>query len=57
MVYHAFELDPSIPPGPGTPILELLAAKYGMSREQAAQAEAAVAARARPPGCRSPGAG
>ena len=44
VVYHAFELDPSIPPGPGTPILELLAAKYGMSQEQAAQAEAAVAA-------------
>ena len=46
VVYHAFELDPSIPPGPGTPVLELLAAKYGMSRDQAAQAEAAVADRA-----------
>jgi predicted DsbA family dithiol-disulfide isomerase len=46
VVYHAFELDPSIPPGAGTPIMELLAAKYGMSRDQAAQAEAAVAARA-----------
>src|SRR3984885_15521621 len=46
VVYHAFELDPSIPPGPGTPILELLAAKYGMSQDQAAQAEAAVADRA-----------
>jgi predicted DsbA family dithiol-disulfide isomerase len=46
VVYHAFELDPSIPPGPGTPVLELLAAKYGMSGDQAAQAEAAVADRA-----------
>ncbi len=46
VVYHAFELDPSIPPGPGTPILELLAAKYGMSQDQAARAEAAVADRA-----------
>jgi predicted DsbA family dithiol-disulfide isomerase len=46
VVYHAFELDPSIPAGPGTPILELLAAKYGMSPAQAAQAEASVAAKA-----------
>ena len=46
MVYHAFELDPSIPAGQGTPILELLAAKYGLTPQQAADAEAAVAARA-----------
>jgi len=46
VVYHAFELDPSIPPGAGTPILDLLATKYGMTREQAAQAEAGVAAKA-----------
>ena len=46
VVYHAFELDPSIPPGQGTPILELLAAKYGLGRDQAIEAEAAVAARA-----------
>jgi predicted DsbA family dithiol-disulfide isomerase len=46
VVYHAFELDPSIPPGPGTPILDLLSAKYGMSHEQARDAEASVAAKA-----------
>jgi predicted DsbA family dithiol-disulfide isomerase len=46
VVYHAFELDPSIPPGQGTPILELLSAKYGLSREQAREAEASVAAKA-----------
>jgi predicted DsbA family dithiol-disulfide isomerase len=46
VVYHAFELDPSIPPGPGTPIQELLAAKYGLSPRQAAEAEESVAAKA-----------
>jgi predicted DsbA family dithiol-disulfide isomerase len=46
VVYHAFELDPSIPPGQGTPILELLSAKYGLSHEQARDAEASVAAKA-----------
>jgi len=46
VVYHAFELDPSIPAGQGTPILELLSAKYGLSREQARDAEASVAAKA-----------
>jgi predicted DsbA family dithiol-disulfide isomerase len=46
VVYHAFELDPSIPAGQGTPIIELLAAKYGMSPQQAAQAEESVAAKA-----------
>jgi predicted DsbA family dithiol-disulfide isomerase len=46
VVYHAFELDPSIAAGPGTPILELLAAKYGMSPQQAAQAEESIAAKA-----------
>jgi predicted DsbA family dithiol-disulfide isomerase len=46
VVYHAFELDPSIPAGPGTPILELLASKYRLSPEQAGDAEASVAAKA-----------
>jgi predicted DsbA family dithiol-disulfide isomerase len=46
VVYHAFELDPSIPPGEGTPILELLSAKYGLTPDQARQAEASVAAKA-----------
>jgi predicted DsbA family dithiol-disulfide isomerase len=46
VVHHAFELDPSFPPGPGTPVLELLAAKYGMSEGEAQDAERRVAARA-----------
>ncbi|HUZ27570.1 MAG TPA: DsbA family oxidoreductase [Streptosporangiaceae bacterium] len=46
VVYHAFELDPSIPAGQGLPILELLSAKYGLTREQARDAEASVAAKA-----------
>jgi predicted DsbA family dithiol-disulfide isomerase len=47
VVHHAFELDPSFPPGPGAPVLELLAAKYGMTQAQAQDAEERVAARAR----------
>ena len=46
VVYRSFELDPSIPRGPATPILEVLAAKYGLSPAQARQAEAGVAATA-----------
>lgn len=44
VVYRSFELDPSIPEGEVTPIMDLLAAKYGMSQAQAQQAEARVAA-------------
>ena len=46
VVYRSFELDPSIPGGQATPILDLLAAKYGMSPARAEQAEARVAAMA-----------
>jgi predicted DsbA family dithiol-disulfide isomerase len=46
VTYHAFELDPSAPAGPGQPIADMLAAKYGLAPEQAAQAESGVAARA-----------
>ncbi|HEY1617393.1 MAG TPA: DsbA family oxidoreductase [Streptosporangiaceae bacterium] len=46
VVYHAFELDPSMPAAQGTPILEVLSAKYGLSAGQAAAAEAGVAAKA-----------
>jgi predicted DsbA family dithiol-disulfide isomerase len=46
VVYRAFELDPSIPGGQATPILDVMAAKYGMSPAQARQAEARVAAMA-----------
>ena len=44
VVYRSFELDPSIPKGQATPVLDLLAAKYGLSRAEAGQAEARVAA-------------
>jgi predicted DsbA family dithiol-disulfide isomerase len=43
VVYRSFELDPSIPEGQTTPILDMLASKYGMSQAQARQAEARVA--------------
>ena len=46
VVYHAFELDPSAPPGSGGKVADMLAAKYGLGPEQAAQAEAGVAGRA-----------
>jgi predicted DsbA family dithiol-disulfide isomerase len=46
VVYRSFELDPSIPGGQATPVLDMLAAKYGMSPAQARQAEARVAAMA-----------
>lgn len=44
MVYRSFELDLSMPEAQATPVLDLLAAKYGMSRAEAGQAEARVAA-------------
>lgn len=44
VVYRSFELDPSVPEGRATPILEVLSGKYGMSQAQARQAEARVAA-------------
>ena len=46
VVYHSFELDPSTPSGQAAPILDVLAARYGMSPAQAGQAEARVAAMA-----------
>jgi predicted DsbA family dithiol-disulfide isomerase len=52
VVYHAFELDPSIPAGQVTPVGELLAAKYGMTGDQARAAEASVAAQAQASGLR-----
>ena len=44
VVYRSFELDPSIPKGQATPVLDMLAAKHGLSRAEAGQAEARVAA-------------
>lgn len=46
VVYHSFELDPGYPKDQPTPVLELLAAKYGMSPAQAKDAEAGMAAKA-----------
>ena len=43
VIHHSFELDPSIPSGQVTPIMDLLAAKYGMTQDQARDAEARVA--------------
>lgn len=42
VVYHSFELDPGRPAGHTQPVLDLLAAKYGMSPAQAAAAEGRV---------------
>ena len=44
VVNRSFELDPSIPKGVATPILDVLAVKYGLSQAQAQEAEARVAA-------------
>ncbi len=46
VMYHSFELDPWYPKDQPTPVLELLAAKYGMSPAQAKDAEAGMAAKA-----------
>lgn len=40
--YHSFELDPGWPAGATQPVLDMLAAKYGMSPAQAAAAEGRV---------------
>ncbi|MFB1043257.1 DsbA family oxidoreductase [Streptomyces chrestomyceticus] len=43
IVHRSFELDPEAAPAAGTPVLEMLAQKYGVSREQAEAMEARVA--------------
>lgn len=48
--YHSFELDPGAPAGHTQPVLDMLAAKYGMSPAQAAQAEGRVQALAQAAG-------
>jgi len=51
VVYHAFELDPSSPAGPrGETNLEMLSKKFGLTPEQARQADGQVAALARAEG-------
>jgi len=46
VVYRSFELDPAAPQGVTTPVLERLAANYGMSPEQAEQAQRQMEERA-----------
>ncbi|WP_438488620.1 DsbA family oxidoreductase [Streptomyces sp. S186] len=43
VVHRSFELDPAAPPPTDIPVLDMLAAKYGVSREQAEAMEARVA--------------
>lgn len=52
VVYRSFELDPAYPKDRQTPVLDLLAARYGMSPVQARDAESAVAAKAAADGLR-----
>ncbi len=46
VVYRSFELDPSAPPGETTPTVELLASRYGMTAQQAADAQRQMVQRA-----------
>jgi predicted DsbA family dithiol-disulfide isomerase len=46
VVYRSFELDPSAPAGVTTPTLDRLADKYGMTPEQASQAQRQMEQRA-----------
>src|SRR5262245_17618247 len=46
VVYRSFELDPSAPPGPGAPTVEVLAVKYGMNVDQARDAQRQMERRA-----------
>jgi predicted DsbA family dithiol-disulfide isomerase len=46
VVYRSFELDPTAPTGITTPTVELLATKYGMTTEQAADAQRQMQQRA-----------
>ncbi|KUL43076.1 protein-disulfide isomerase [Streptomyces sp. NRRL F-4489] len=43
VVHRSFELDRDAPPAAGVPVLDMLAAKYGVSRAQAEEMEARVA--------------
>jgi len=46
VVYRSFELDPSAPAGVTTPTIELLASKYGMTPQQAEDAQRQMEQRA-----------
>jgi predicted DsbA family dithiol-disulfide isomerase len=46
VVYRSFELDPAAPPGQTTATVDVLATKYGLSREQAVVAQQQMEERA-----------
>lgn len=46
VIYRSFELDPASPRGVTSPTIERLASKYGMSQEQASQAQRQMEERA-----------
>jgi len=46
VVYRSFELDPSAPPGATTPVVDMLAYKYGMTPQQAHDAQRQMEERA-----------
>ena len=46
VVHRSFELDPSAPPGETTPTVDLLASRYGMTVQQAADAQRQMVQRA-----------
>jgi predicted DsbA family dithiol-disulfide isomerase len=46
VTYRSFELDPTIPKGVTTPTVQMLASKYGMSAQQADQAQRQMEQRA-----------
>ncbi|GAA3738806.1 DsbA family oxidoreductase [Streptomyces tremellae] len=50
VVHRSFELDPAAAPAPGETVVDLLAAKYGRSREEAQAMEEHVASNARAEG-------
>ncbi|MEW2549791.1 DsbA family oxidoreductase [Streptomyces sp. NPDC047002] len=50
VVHRSFELDPAVAPAPGETVVDLLAAKYGRSREEAQAMEEQVASNARAEG-------
>jgi predicted DsbA family dithiol-disulfide isomerase len=47
VIYRSFELDPLAPTGTGTPTVQMLASKYGMSLEQAHDAQRQMEQRAK----------
>ncbi len=46
LTYRSFELDPTVPKGVTTPTVQMLASKYGMTAQQAEQAQRQMEERA-----------